>query len=998
MNRLARSGSLLLAGLICLVVLIVAAWRGVQGMSAGPDVSPSLASSVVNPDRWEMSTPINLEQAGDRVAGLSSQDAPFFWGTEVVVDSHWFQDMGSQYMRLDAAGHPRLAYGWNHLYYAWLDGTTWRHETVDGADRVGGGASLALDSRDAVHISYCDQANGALKYATRTGYAWSIQWVTHGGGCGQTSLQLDSNGMPHIAYVGADGIQYVYMTGNDWKSQKVVSGYAPYLVLDGADRPHIAALCFHEWRVGPICYSWLDDEGWQVENFSTGWDHESSYSVALAVDSGGNPHIISSNYYHHRGGAEGQNVTYARRINGVWEIAWTDSMRDSAVALALDANGNPNLGYHSYDGPTYARWNGSDWERKIVPSGGGGPLAVALDNRGTTHLAYLGGSELKHALWIAGTWMTETVDRTLDIGIGASLVLDGNGNAHISFRDGDGALYYARGTQQHWTIETIDVAAKATTLSVALDPAGLPHIGYVTDGPAFRHTWRTPTGWQTEAIDAEGVADRFSLVLDSLGAPRIGFSAGFVKYAFRTIRGWETQVVGSAGGRDYISLALDTSGTPVIAYSKWDWGSWRSYIVLARWRETRWDLSTVDEAVWWSPLSLALDPTGVAYIGYAGGSDTVRLARQDADGWQTQIVDNGRIDHDSDVSLALDDTGFPQLTYRTSSYYSMSPSSLKHAQQTDHSWSITTIDTSAGQYNSLTIDKSGYPHVAYYDEAYHRLKYAVVRPMVAPPDCGPIPTPDPPYTGTLPARGTVTAEISHCLDDAYVTLGSTTILQNGNPYLRMGSRPGVTGTYVQYVDGLLFRDVRVPQGALILTATLRLNAWYQSGAPVALEVAGQLSPQAETFSAAFSWPHQRPKTGQRVPWTLTGLVTGIVDSPDLASIVQEVVGQSGWQPGNNLALLISPALTGQEIIGWQAFDLSPFNAPQLTFSYQAGPPTATPTATRTPTPTVTPSTTPTATRTPTPTPTAPPTPTPTVTSTTPPSERRLYLPLAPRGR
>ena len=52
-----------------------------------------------------------------------------------------------------------------------------------------------------------------------------------------------------------------------------------------------------------------------------------------------------------------------------------------------------------------------------------------------------------------------------------------------------------------------------------------------------------------------------------------------------------------------------------------------------------------------------------------------------------------------------------------------------------------------------------------------------------------------------------------------------------------------------------------------------------------------------------------------------------MDSPDLASIVQEVVGQSGWQPGNNLALLISPALTGQEIVGWQAFDLSPFNAP-----------------------------------------------------------------------
>ena len=56
--------------------------------------------------------------------------------------------------------------------------------------------------------------------------------------------------------------------------------------------------------------------------------------------------------------------------------------------------------------------------------------------------------------------------------------------------------------------------------------------------------------------------------------------------------------------------------------------------------------------------------------------------------------------------------------------------------------------------------------------------------MIAPADCGPVSTPDPPYTGTLPASGTVTRQISHCLDDAYVTLSQTVNLYNGSPYLR----------------------------------------------------------------------------------------------------------------------------------------------------------------------------------------------------------------------
>jgi hypothetical protein len=208
--------------------------------------------------------------------------------------------------------------------------------------------------------------------------------------------------------------------------------------------------------------------------------------------------------------------------------------------------------------------------------------------------------------------------------------------------------------------------------------------------------------------------------------------------------------------------------------------------------------------------------------------------------------------------------------------------------------------------------------------------------------------PGPTDPGAPPASGTVQRQVAYCVDDAYAVLGSTTSLYNGDAYVRMGGRPGSLTPYVQYVTGLLFRDVQVPQGSQITSAKLRFNFWYQSGVQVMVEIAGQLSPQADDFSAANPWPHQRPRTVLRTAWTIIGALSGPVESPDLAAVVQEVVGQADWQAGNNLALLISPVLQGQYFLDWLAYDFSPADAAQLTISYQMSASTPTSTATAMP--------------------------------------------------
>ena len=87
------------------------------------------------------------------------------WVIECVDCPKQFSNMTDRSLRLDAAGHPHIAYGEDHLYYAWHDGASWHYETVDDAPEVGTHTSLALDGDGYPHISYFDESDNDLKYA-----------------------------------------------------------------------------------------------------------------------------------------------------------------------------------------------------------------------------------------------------------------------------------------------------------------------------------------------------------------------------------------------------------------------------------------------------------------------------------------------------------------------------------------------------------------------------------------------------------------------------------------------------------------------------------------------------------------------------------------------------------------------------------------------------------------------------------------------------------------
>ena len=155
------------------------------------------AQPPVVAQQWEASPNTFIPSTG---AGSLSQPAAG-WEIECVDCPKYFLDMTDRSLRLDAGGHPHIAYGGDALYYAWHDGSDWRLETVDSNPSVGEYAALALDGDNYPHISYFDRTNRDLKYAWQDAAGWHSETVDSAGYVGEyTSLALDGDNYPHISY------------------------------------------------------------------------------------------------------------------------------------------------------------------------------------------------------------------------------------------------------------------------------------------------------------------------------------------------------------------------------------------------------------------------------------------------------------------------------------------------------------------------------------------------------------------------------------------------------------------------------------------------------------------------------------------------------------------------------------------------------------------------------------------------------------------------------
>ncbi len=400
-----------------------------------------------------------------------------------------------------------------------------------------------------------------------------------------------------------------------------------------------------------------------------------------------------------------------------WAASTVDAYKSFGPAgdksLAVDAAGHPRVVYGGTD--LYYAWHdGAAWHTEVVEHGPnvGLSASLALDGQGYPHISYWlqwPAYELKYAYYDGQSWHTETVTTTTQSEGMTSLALDSHGWPHISYNEYfSPGLKYAYFDGTSWRIETVDSSETAGAgSSLALDAADRPHISYLGAGwdLSVKYASYDGTSWQIEIVGPYQYADQTSLRLDSGGYPHISYHQTLgLTYAHFDGTSWQSELVDSDPyvGR-YSSLALDSTGRPHISYGN------NSQVRYAYYDGASWQIELVQGSITSDYTALALGADGHPYIVYNRQSPfwDVMCASYDGSSWQIERVDRERSVYGS-ISLVLDSTGAPHISYNGRN------SSLQYASLVSGAWQIEEIEEVGYSENpSLALDSNDQPHLAY---------------------------------------------------------------------------------------------------------------------------------------------------------------------------------------------------------------------------------------------------------------------------------------------
>ena len=134
--------------------------------------------------------------------------------------------------------------------------------------------------------------------------------------------------------------------------------------------------------------------------------------------------------------------------------------------------------------------------------------------------------------------------------------------------------------------------------------------------------------------------------------------------------------------------------------------------------------------------------------------------------------------------------------------------------------------------------------------------------------------------------------------------------------------------------GLRFRDISVPAGAQIMNAYLQFTAEEALSGTTALMIEGDATADAPAFVNQVNNVSNRNRTLANTTWNVPawssiGAAGAAEQSPDISTIIQEIVDTDGYVPGNALVLIV----TGSGDRTAETFEGSPTQAPELCIEY-----------------------------------------------------------------
>src|SRR5574340_118611 len=195
-----------------------------------------------------VSVPMVEALAYEEQASLQALPAP--WKIDTVDDGRLIGNLGSHSLAYGGPNnYPHIAYGKDGLYHSYWNGTAWVTETIDSSVMVGKNASIAVDSVGWVYITYYDETNADLKFATNWKGWWEITTLASTGDVGSQSYIFAS-----WAGQGPDiSVGYLDSTNHNVKfmySYVEMNGYwsAPELASGGL---HVISFAMTMWAYNP---------------------------------------------------------------------------------------------------------------------------------------------------------------------------------------------------------------------------------------------------------------------------------------------------------------------------------------------------------------------------------------------------------------------------------------------------------------------------------------------------------------------------------------------------------------------------------------------------------------------------------------------------------------------------------------------------------------------------------------------------------------------------
>jgi hypothetical protein len=544
---------------------------------------------------------------------------------------------------LDSAGYPHIAYSSsNRLVYVHQNANGWYWYEVDTSPLFKVNLSLVLDAADHAHISYLN-AGETVGYAHWTGSQWQLEtfdaWPNPNLSWSSSSIALDSQDQPTIAYQIGSGIKLASRTNNGWNMitfNNDVFGSWVSLVIDGNDVPHLA---YYDSQQDAQMYATRPADSWLITPVDTQFD--AGHYAAIALDPQGQPHISYARYL----GDAPSDLRYAHLEGAGWNVITVDtSTIYNQPSVAVDSEDWLHILYYERVAHRwhYLRQTATGWISETITSGmypvdlG---VSFLLDSNDEPHFAYVSNSSILHYVHRANNqWLDQQIASGVDKSQPVSLALDANDQPHIAFVSSvaDAARYASFDTGNNvWVFETIypiNTYFDNSRIFLKFDSLDQPHVIFTDDYLGNIHYAHRPADqWLEEIVVAE--SDLASpLVLDSEGHPHFFYGEGWQKevyHAYWTGSEWSSQLI-DFPCHSFMALVIDSDDD--LRFTAPGTVDEQEFLCYGYQQDENWIIHRVgSDSSWPGRSSLALTSEGTPVITYRDWLDRLNLARLAAD-------------------------------------------------------------------------------------------------------------------------------------------------------------------------------------------------------------------------------------------------------------------------------------------------------------------------------------------------------------------------------